>query len=104
MDVMRIHLYCNLVEAPLTHFIGRLVGSVCAGIAASLKIAVPIKHLCYELEGEDVRIQANQAPVPLDMSRGFAKTIVRDTLRGMICHLKGVDLDGLIRIEVDMEK
>jgi len=101
---MRIRLYCNLVEAPLSHFIGKLVGNVCVGIAASLKTAAPIKHLCYEMEREDVRIQANHSPLPLDMSQGFAKTIVSDTLRGMICHLKGVDLDGVIRIEVDMEE
>jgi len=39
----------------------------------------------------------------LDKSHGFAKTIVRDTLRGMIHHLKGVDPEGIVRIEVEIE-
>lgn len=100
---MRIRIYSNEVEAPLSPFIGRFLGNVCSGIAASLKTPQPIQHLRYELEGDAVRIQVNQIPVTLDMSQGFAKTIVRDTLRGMIRHLKLADPEGAIRIEIDME-
>ena len=96
-------MFSNDVEAPLTPFIGKFVGHVCAGITASLKTPQPIRTLQYDLEGEAVRIQVNGTPVPLDMSRGFSRIIVLDTIRGMIRHLKMADPNGAIRIEVDME-
>jgi hypothetical protein len=100
---MRIHIYSNGIEAPLTSFIGRFLGNVCAGITASLKTPHPVKSFRYELEEEAVRIHVNEIFVPLDMSQGFSRVIVRDTIRGMICHLKLADPAGTIRIEVDME-
>jgi len=103
LKAMRIRIYSNQIEAPLTPFIGKFLGNVCAGIAASLKTPQPIKNLQFELEGEDVRIQVNETPVPLDMSHGFSRIIVLDTIRGMIRHLKMADPNGAIRIEIDME-
>jgi hypothetical protein len=91
------------IEAPLTPFIGKLVGNVCHGIAASLKIPLPIRTLDYELEGNAVRIQVNQAPVMLNMSQGFSQIIIGDTIRGMIRHLKMKDPSGLINIHIDVE-
>jgi hypothetical protein len=100
---MRIRIYSNQIEAPLTPFIGKFLGNVCAAAAASLKTPQPIRTLQYEIEGDAVRIQVNQTPVPLNLSHGFSRIIVLDTLRGMIRHLKLADPDGAIRIEVDME-
>lgn len=100
---MRIKLYCNEIEAHLTPFIGKFVGNVCAAITASLKTPQPIHRLIYEIEGDDVRIQVNKIPVALDLSRGFSRIIILDTLRGMIRHLKMDDPNGNIRIEVDLE-
>jgi hypothetical protein len=99
---MRIRLYSNGIEAPLSLFIGKFLGNVCMGIASSLKTPQPIRSLQYEIEGEAVRIEVNQMPVALDMSRGFSGIIVLDTLRGMIRHLKMEDPNGKIRIEVEM--
>ena len=101
---MRINLYCNEIEAPLTPFIGKFVGNVCAAITASLKTPQPFRNLIYEIEGDDVRIQVNKIPVALDLSRGFSRIIILDTLRGMVRHLKMDDPNGSIRIEVDLEK
>jgi hypothetical protein len=100
---MRIRLYSNNIEAPLTPFIGKFLGNVCAAITASLKTPQPIKTFSYELDGDMVRILVNQVFIPLDMSQGFSRIIVLDTIRGMICHLKLADPNGVIRIEVDME-
>jgi hypothetical protein len=100
---MRIRIYSNETEAPLSSFIGKFLGNVCAAIADSLKIPRPIRTLRYELEGEVVRIQVNQLPVALNMSQGFSRIIVLDTIRGMIRHLKLADPNGAIRIEIDME-
>ena len=100
---MRIHLFSNGIEAHLTHFIGKFLGNVCAGITTSLKTPQPVKSFRYELEEETVRIHVNDTFVPLDMSNGFSQIIIRDTIRGMISHLKMADPSGTIRIEVDME-
>lgn len=100
---MKIRIYSNEIEAPLTPFIGNYLGNVCVAIATALKTPRPIKALKYELEGETVRIDVNQAPIPLNMSQGFSRVIIIDTIRGMIRHLKLADPNGAIRIEVDME-
>ena len=100
---MRVKLYSNEKEAHLTHFIGKFLGNVCAAITASLKTPQPLKSLQYEIEGDDVRIQVNDTPVALNLSQGFSRVIVLDTLRGMIRHLKMDDPNGTVRIEVDME-
>jgi hypothetical protein len=100
---MRIQLFSNQIEAPLTPFIGKLLGNVCHGITASLKTPQPIKTLLYEIEGEAVQIQVNGIPVAMDKSHGFSRVIVLDTIRGMIRHLKMADPNGDIRIEIDME-
>jgi hypothetical protein len=100
---MRIRIYSNGIEAPLSPFIGKFLGNVCLGVASSLKTPLPIKTLKYELEGEIVHIEVNQMRVPLNMSRGFSRIIVLDTLRGMIRHLKLADPNGAIRIELETE-
>ena len=79
------------------------MGNVCAAIAASLKTPHPIHTLTFELEGDTVCIQVNKTPVALDLSRGFSRIIILDTIRGMIRHLKMEDPDGKIRIEVSLE-
>jgi hypothetical protein len=100
---MRIRIFSNGIEAPLSPFIGKYLGNVCLGITKSLKTPQPIGTFKYELEGDIVRIEVNQIPVPLNMSQGFSRIIVRDTIRGMVRHLKLADPEGTIRIEVDME-
>jgi len=103
LHAMRVRIYSNEIEAPLSPFIGKFLGNVCFGITSSLKTPLPIKSLKYEIDGETVRIEVNQMPVPLNMSQGFSRIIVLDTLRGMIRHLKLADPNGVIRIEVEME-
>ena len=100
---MRIRIYSNQMEAHLTPFIGKFLGNVCVGIAGSLKTPQPIRTLSYDIDGESVQITVNQIPVTLDMSHGFSRVIVLDTLRGMIRHLKMADPAGAIRIEIETE-
>jgi hypothetical protein len=100
---MRIRIFSNEIEAPLSPFIGKFLGNVCFGIASSLKTPLPINNLKYELEGETVHIEVNHTRVPMNMSQGFSRIIVLDTIRGMIRHLKLTDPNGAIRIEVEME-
>jgi hypothetical protein len=100
---MRIRIYSNEIEAHLTAFIGNFLGNVCLGIANSLKTPRPINSLKFELDGDAIRFEVNESPVALDLSQGFSKVIIRDTIRGMIRHLKMADPDGAIRITVERE-
>ena len=100
---MRIRIYSNGTEAHLTPFIGKFIANVCAGIAASLKTPLPIRSLSYDIVDEDVRIDINSTPVPMDLSHGFSRIIVLDAIRGMIRHLKMADPNGAIRIDIEME-
>ena len=72
--IMKIRIYSNGIEAPLSRFIGQFLGNVCAGVAASLKTPLPVKTLEYELEGEAVRIQVSDTGCGIpaeDMHRIF---------------------------------
>lgn len=101
--IMKTRIFSNEIEAPLTGFIGNLLGNVCIGITESLKTPRPIRSLKYEIAGQDVRIEVNRQPVPMDLNSGFSKVIVNSTIRGMIRHLKLEDPDGNIRIEVETD-
>jgi hypothetical protein len=103
MPAMQIRIYSNEVEAHLTSFIGNFLGNVCLGIADSLKTPRPINSLKFELDGDAVRLDINGTPIALDLSQGFSKVIIRDTIRGMIRHLKMADTSGAIRITVERE-
>lgn len=100
---MKTRIFSNNIEAPLTRFIANFLGNVCAGITLSLKTPQPIRTLKYEIEGDNVRLEVNAAEVPMNLNSGFSRTIVSNTIRGMVRHLKLSDPDGTIRIEVDME-
>jgi len=87
----------------MTPFIGRFVANVCTGMAASLKLSAAMRNLSYDIDGESVQIQVNREAVPLNLSNGFSRIIILDTVRGMLRHLKMADPNGTIRIEIDLE-
>jgi hypothetical protein len=97
---MKIRLFCNDVEAPVSPFVGRFIANVCIAISRSLKTAEG-KTILFAFSADRVGLEIDGLPIPLDLSQGFAATLVRDTLRGMVQHLKGMDAKGKIRIEVE---
>jgi hypothetical protein len=100
---MRTRIYTNGIEIAANPFVGRFVGAVCSAIAASLK-APPIERtLTIELEGEKIGLQADSTPLELDRNQGFAATLVRETIRGMLGQLKGIDAGAAVRIEVVLD-
>jgi hypothetical protein len=99
---MKIHLWSNEIEAPLTPFIGRYVGNVCVGIVDALKTSAPVRTLRYDVAGDSVRILLNGEPLPLNLASGFAEKMILDTVRGMIRRLKMDDPAGAIRIEIEL--
>ncbi len=101
---MRARLFSNGAEVSVNSFVERFVGAVCSGIAVSLKAPRPEKSISLELEGDRIVLQIDSAPIVLDKNQGFAGTLVRDTIQGMIRHLKGVDSHSTVRIVVDSEE
>ena len=101
---MRARLFNNGTEVAANSFVGRFVGAVCTGIASSLKAPSPQKTITLELEGDHVALQVDSAPVELDKNQGFACTLIRDTLQGMVRNLKGIDARKPVRIIVDIEE
>ena len=101
---MRVRLFSNDRESFVSPFIGKFTANVCRAMAESLKAPSASRNIRFDLEGNNVRLQIDGNPVPLDPSQGFAETIVRDTLQGMLRHLKGVDPEGGVRIEIVLEE
>ena len=99
---MKIHLYSNEIEAPLTPFIGSYVGNVCVGIVDALKTNESTRTLRYDIAGESVSIMLNGKPLPLNLASGFVEQLILDTIRGMIRRLKMDDPAGVIRIEIEL--
>jgi hypothetical protein len=99
----RVRLYCNGSETQVKPFVSRFTANVCQAIVSSLKAPRFTNRIDFTLNGDLIELRVDQATVPLDKSQGFAETMVRDTIRGMVQHLKDIDPGGTIRIEVDLE-
>jgi hypothetical protein len=97
---MRTKLFCENQEAPVTPFVGRFAANVCLSIAVSLKAPVPHKMLQFILQRNAATLQIDDERVLL---AGFAETLVCDTLRGMISHLKGLEAGKDVRILIELE-
>ena len=100
-SAMTVRIYSNGRACPLGPFVERFTGNVCRSVVDSLKGPGSAGRLRFDLDGDRVALAVDGVPVALDRGQGFAGTIARDTLRGMVRHLKGVDPDGPVRIEVD---
>lgn len=101
---MRVRMFCNGKELFVSPFVGRFTAGVCKAVAGSLKAPTASENIQIELEGDRVQLQIDGTSVLLDKTQGFAETIVSDTIRGMIRHLKDIDPDGAIRIEIELER
>ena len=98
-----MRLFCDNLEASVSPFVARFVANVCVAIATSLKAPAAAKLIRFDLQGNEVRLQIDGASIPLGLNQGFAETIVRDTLRGMVRSLKGMDPQRELQIVVDFE-
>jgi len=99
---MRVWLFCDNQEAPVSPFVARFLSNICFAIATSLKTPAAKKKIEFDLQGDEVRLQIDGASIPLGLNQGFAGTLIRGTLRGMVQDLKGIDLQRQIRIAVEL--
>jgi hypothetical protein len=103
MRAVKVRILCNGHELAVGRFVGRFVSGVCRGIIEALKTSQPIRDIVFEIESSSVRLWVNGDPVLMDNGQGFARVIVEDTLRGMLTHLKGMNPEGITRIETTLE-
>jgi hypothetical protein len=96
---MQIRLFCDDREAPVSPFVGRFIANVCLAISQSLKTPEG-NTILFAVSGDRVSFEIDGLPIPLGLNPGFAETLVRDTLRGMVTHLKGMESNGRIRFEI----
>src|SRR5262249_28382110 len=97
---MRVRLFSGGRETFVSPFIAKFTSGVCCAVVSALKAPPARDRLAFEVAPESVAVLVDGAPVDLDSSQGFAATIVRDTLLGMVQSLKGIDARAPVRIEV----
>jgi hypothetical protein len=100
---MQVRIFCGGRELPVSSFVGRFVGNVCSAVVASLKTPCPGRTMVFEVGPETMRLEVDHSTVTMDRSQGFARTIVQDTVIGMLQHLKGIDPGRIIRVEITLE-
>ncbi len=101
---MRARLFSNGAEVSVKSFVEHFIGAVCSAVASSLKAPRPEKCIDLELDADRIALQIDSKPVALDRNQGFAGTLVRDTIQGMIRNLKGIDARAPVRIVVEIEE
>jgi hypothetical protein len=100
---MNVRLISDGIDAPVTPFVGQFISSICIAAVSALKDANPKKCVEFELHGSECRLQVDGVAVPLNLSRGFAATLVAETLCGLVRPLKGVDPQKRVQIIVEIE-
>jgi hypothetical protein len=99
---VKTRLHCNNVEVPAGGFVSRFAANVSAAVVSSLDAPQPSRSIRFEFDGDNVALEVDGVPVPLDRSRGFAGTLVRSTLAGLVRELKGIEAGGAVRIAVEL--
>jgi hypothetical protein len=99
---MRTQIFSNGIEIAANPFVERFVGAVCSAIAGSLKAPRAEQSVTIELAEEQIRLEVDSIPLELDKNQGFAAILVRDTIRGMIGRLKGIDAPTVVRIVITL--
>ena len=81
-------------------FVESYLANVCKAILDSLKGTEGANKALFKIEGKNVELVVNDNPVELGIDRGFAGVIVRDTILGVLSHLRGVRKWTQIEVEV----
>ena len=96
---MKASLLVDGESIALNPFVGNYLANVCKAILDSLKGTEGTKRAVFDIEGKTADLKADGVDVDLHASKGFAGVIVRDTLLGVLAHLRGVRKWNHIRIE-----
>lgn len=70
-------------------FVETYLANVCHAILRSLKGTEGVQQASFRIQGKDLELLVNDQPLDLHMDKGFARVIVRDTLLGVLSHLRG---------------
>lgn len=95
-------MYCNGAEIQVGKFVSMFAANISAAVVASLRAPTPGRSIRFDLDGDAVAMEVDGVAVPLVRSQGFARTLVRSTLRGLVRELKGIEDGGTVRIVVEL--
>ena len=98
---MKASLLVDGQSIALNPFVETYLANVCKAVLDSLKGTEGAKHAVFDIEGKTADLMADGAAVDLHASKGFAGVIVRDTLLGVLAHLRGVRKWTHIHIEYE---
>jgi hypothetical protein len=88
---------CDIELGP---FVETYLANVCRAILDSLKGTAGAQRAEFRIEGKGLELLVNDQPVDLGMDKGFARVIVRDTVLGVLAHLRGTR--GWTQIQVEL--
>ncbi len=84
---VQLNLTVNDVQIQTDYFVEGFIDHTVSGMIESLEGTGQIKDLKLTMDGDDVEINLNGAPVPVN---AFVVKIFKSTLLGMVAVLKGV--------------
>jgi hypothetical protein len=87
---MTVNLILTVNDASIKtdYFVAGFIDHTISGMMEALKSTGKIKDLILNIEGDNVFINLNGAPVPINV---FTSRIIRNTTIGMVSDLKGVN-------------
>jgi len=97
---MKATLYVDGNTIETNPFIQSYLANICKAILDSLKGTQGAQKARFRIKGKDLEIVVNDNPTDLHMDRGFAGVIVRDTILGILAHLRGIRGGKVTEIEV----
>jgi hypothetical protein len=97
---MKATLLVDQQRVEMNPFVETYLSNVCQAILQSLKGTERTQRALFRIQGKDLEMTVNDGPVDLHMAKGFAKVIVRDTLLGVLAHLRGTRKWSEIQVEL----
>ncbi len=97
---MGASLQVNGRAVEINPFLETYLANICRAILNSLKGTEGAQRALFRIRGKELELVVDDAPVDLHMRTAFAMVLVRDTLLGVLAHLRG--LRGWKEIQVDL--
>lgn len=97
---MKATLQVDGKKVEMNPFVETYLSNICLAILRSLKDTQDAQRVVFQIKGKDLELKVDDRPVDLHTKKAFAKVIVRDTLLGVLAHLRGIR--GWTEIQVEL--
>jgi hypothetical protein len=98
---MKASLQVDGKQTPMKPFVESYLANICDAMLRSLKGTQDAGRAVFQIEGKKLELRLDDRLADLHMDKGFAAVIVRDTLLGVLAHLRGVRGWTEIRVQFD---